>query len=292
MSTPFGTGAFVPTAWPEIIREMPGSALVSGNWTFGHVAAKIAMEVAIEKAKKQNVTLVSLVQTHHVGRLGHYTEMAATQGMISMVWLGGYSPLAVPYGGKKRMLPANPVSIGFPAGEESPMIADFSTSATSAVKVMNAYNRNQSLPQGVIVDKHGNPSTDPKDYFEGGGLVPFGGHKGFALMMACEFLSSVFCGTNKFADPKRGGETFRNQGVTMIVFKSGLFQPKEYPSLADDLERRIRSCPPAPGFEEVLVPGDPEARARAIRQRDGIPIHDDVWQSILEAADALGITDI
>ena len=84
-------GEIVPTAWPEILKETPMSALITGHWTFGHVAARYAMEVAIDKATEHNVAVVAVVQVNHIGRLGHYIEMAAAKGMISMVWAGGLS---------------------------------------------------------------------------------------------------------------------------------------------------------------------------------------------------------
>ncbi|MCZ6677016.1 MAG: Ldh family oxidoreductase [Candidatus Poribacteria bacterium] len=290
------SGEIVPTAWPEVLRETSTSALVTGNWTFGQVAAKYAMQVAIAKAKEHGIAVVSLVQSDHIGRLGFYVEMAASEGMISMVWAGGYSeeePATVPYGGRKPVLHTNPLAMGFPAGEEPRMMFDFATAAVSGVKVINAQRRGERLPAGCIVDKDGVSSTDPNDFFAGGGHVPFGGHKGYALMMATEFLGRIFAGADAFADANHGGPIMRHQGVTMVVFKADLFQPfATYASRADEMARRVRAIPPAPGFSEVLMPGDPEVRTRAIRRRDGIPIADDVWESITEVATSLGITDI
>ncbi|MCE2397181.1 Ldh family oxidoreductase, partial [Candidatus Poribacteria bacterium] len=121
-----------------------------------------------------------------------------------------------------------------------------------------------------IVDKDGNPSTDANDFVNGGGHVPFGGHKGYALMMATEFLGRIFTGADAFVDSKHGGPIMRHQGVTFIAFKADLFQPfSDYANRADEMGRRVRAIPPAPGFDEVLMPGDPEVRTRANRQRDG-----------------------
>jgi len=287
-------GEIVPTAWPEVLRETPASALVTGHWTFGPVVARFAMEVAIQKAQKQGIAVVAQVQAHHIGRLGHYVEMAAAKSMISMVWAGGFSaeaPGAVPYGGRARVLHTNPIAMGFPAGEGTPMMFDFATTAVAGVKVDNARRHREQLPAGCIVDKDGRPTTDPNDFFAGGGHLPFGGHKGYALMMAAEFLGGVFSSADAFADPKRGGAYMRRQGVTMIVLRADLFQPfTDYAKRADEIERRVRSVPPAPGFKEVLVPGDPEVRTRAIRQREGIPIADDVWQQLADLAHSLGVT--
>ena len=286
----------LPTAWPVIVRDTTNTAIVSGNWTFGQTAARYATQVAIEKAKSQNVAVVALVESHHIGRLGHYPEMAAAEGLISMVWAGGFSeeaPVVAPFGGRKPLLHTNPIAMGFPAGDEPPMVFDFATSALSGVKVVNAHRRNEKLPPGCIVDNEGNPSTNPGDFFEGGAQVPFGTHKGYALMMAAEFLGRIFCASDDLADPARGGPILRHQGTSLIVFKADLFQQfADYARRADEFQQRTRAIPPAPGFQDVLVPGDPEVRTRAARKREGIPIHDDVWRSIREAAASVGIKDI
>ena len=278
----------LPAAKPKVLQETPSSALVTGNWTFGHVTAKYAMGLAIEKAKAQSIAIVGLVQMHHIGRLGHYVEMATAEKMSGMVWAGGFGeevPAAVPYGGRRRVLHTNPISIGLPAHEESTMMFDWATTALSGVKVDNAYHRGERLPPDCIVDKDGKATTNPNDFFDGGGHLPFGAHKGYTLMMAAEYLGRIFTGADDYVESQRAGAIMRHQGVTMIAFKADLFQPfADYGKRADEMARRVRAVPPAPGFKEVLAPGDRESRTRTIRRRDGIPIADDTWQSFIEAA--------
>jgi LDH2 family malate/lactate/ureidoglycolate dehydrogenase len=170
----------------------------------------------------------------------------------------------------------------------------------AGVKVINAYRRGEQLPLDTIIDKDGRPTTNPADFINGGALLPFGGHKGYALMVAADILGRLVSGAPAYAEAADGhtvtaadGRTTSRSspGLNMIVLRAGLFQPYEqYAARADAMEQRIRAVPPAPGFAEVLVPGDPEARTRAIRQRDGIPIADDIWQSLADAAHSLGIS--
>lgn len=286
-------GEIAAAASPEVVRETNNSALVTGNWTFGHVAAKAAMEVAIEKAEEHNMAVVGLVQSHHIGRLGMYAEMAAAKQMISMIWAGGFSeddPAAVPYGGRKAVLHTNPIALGFPACEEPPMIVDYATTTASGSKVFQAIERNEAIPPNWIVDKDGNPTTDPNDLVNGGAHLPFGGHKGYGVMLAAEFLGGILLGPDAFFKADTGSLAFRHQGVTMIALRADLFQPfADYADSIDQMKRRIRAVPPASGFTEVLVPGDLEARTRADRLRDGIPISDGIWQSLAELAGSLGV---
>ena len=286
----------LPTLWPEILKETPASALVSGNWTFGHTAARFAMQLANAKALDQGAAVVSVVEVNHIGRLGYYSEMAAAQGLIGMIWAGGFgvgSPAAAPYGGRERVLHTNPLSMAFPAGDEPAPMFDFATTAVAGMKVINAQQRHSALPPGCIIDRDGNPSTNPQDFYDGGAYVPFGGHKGYALMVAVEFLGRLFSGSDAYAQAPRGGPSFGYQGVTMMAFRADLFQPMpQFKQGVDQLVRRLHATPPAPGFAEVLVPGDPETRARAVRGRDGIPVPDDVWQALSAAAAALGVPSI
>lgn len=273
------------TARPELLQRRATSALVTGHWTFGQVAAEHATNVGIELALANDVAVVGLVQTHHIGRLGHFTEMAAAAGLVSQIWAGGYSeeaPVTMPYGGRGRLLHTNPISMGFPAGDEPRVMFDFATTTLSGVKVDNARRRGEQVLAGAIVDRNGQPTTDPADFFDGGGHVPFGGHKGYAIGYAAEFLGRVLTGSAKFADPERAGPVLRSQGVTFIFVRADLFQPLEaYSASADEMERRTRAIPPVEGVAAVLVPGDPEWRTRIQRRRDGIPVEDAIWERIM-----------
>jgi len=183
--------------------------------------------------------------------------------------------------------------MGFPVGSEPPMMFDYATTAASGVKVLLARDRKHPLPPGCIIDKDGHPSTDADAFFDGGAYLPFGGHKGYALMMAVEYLGRILTGADAYTDPARGGATFRHQGVSMLVLRADLFRPfADFARQAAEMARRVRAVPPAPGVTEVLVPGDPESRTRATRLRDGIPIPEDTWRSVEEVAASLGIAGL
>ena len=287
------SGEIVPTAWPEILQEDATSARIGGNWTFGHVTAKYGMEVALEKAKSHNISVVSIVQANHIGRLGEYAELAASEGMLGIVWAGGFGeevPVTVPYGGRKPILSTNPIGMGFPIGDGSQMIIDYATTVVAGSKVPSYKDKNLSLPPNSVVDKDGNPSNDPDAYLQGGFHLPFGGHKGYALMLAVEFLGRILSGADAFAAEGRGGPIFRRSGTTMMALKADMFQPfSDYTDRAEELANRARSVPPAPGFDEVVIPGDLEARTREIRSRDGIPIPEPLWERLMTMAESLGL---
>ena len=286
-------GDLVPTAKAEVVSETPTSALVRGHWTFGFVAALRAVELAVGKAEKQGVAVASMVEANHIGRVGEYSEIAASRGMACLVWASGFGvedPQAVPYGGSKKVLHTHPISIGVPAGEEHPMVLDFATTVVAGSRVATYHRDGKELPPGAIVDKHGRATTDPADFLDDGAHLPFGGHKGYAIMVANELLGRMVSGADAYAETERGGPIMRHQGVTFIVFKADLFQPMaDFGLGADELLRQIRAVPPAPGFDRVMVPGDPESDARAERGRNGIPLSDAVWKSLTDLAEELGV---
>ena len=290
-------GELVPDAEPRVAERSAGRLLVSGELCFGQVAAEHLTRAAIPLAHEAGVAVGGLVRANHIGRLGHYAELAAEEGLISLICAGGFAVTgarAAPFRGRDRLLDTNPFCMGFPAGSEAPVIIDFATTALSGVKVANAQARGERLPPGSIVDSAGRPTTDPDDFFAGGAYLPFGGetsgHKGYAIMLAVELLGRLFTGADAHAVPDEGVPLMRHQGATFLLLRADLFQPLQGVLDGNDaLLAAIRESAPAAGNDRVLYPGLAEARARAHRQRHGIPIARDIWDRFVTAAAGLGI---
>lgn len=280
-------GELLPQATPGLLLDQPAAALVTGNWGFGQVAALEATEQVIRRAQACGIAVAGIVQSHHIGRLGEYAERGAAHGLIFLAWSSGLGEVkadVVPYGGRTPVFGTNPIAIGLPAPQQ-PIVVDFATSSTSGVKILEAIRKAAVLPPGMIVDRDGSPATDPQAVLMGGGQVPFGGHKGYALIFAVEVLGRIFAGADQYLQPPLGGTPFSHQGATMIAMKADLFQPlSTYMERTSELRERVRTVPPASGFSEVSVPGDPEMRARKVRERDGIPIPDELWEKLLALA--------
>jgi len=290
-------GELAPAAEPRVVEREAGRLLVSGELTFGQVAAEHLTRAAIPLARDAGVAVGGLVRANHIGRLGHYAELAAAAGLISIICAGGFAVTgarAAPFGGRERLLDTNPFCMGFPAGSEAPVIIDFATTALSGIKVANAQARGERLPPASIVDAAGRPSTDPNDFFTGGAYLPFGGetggHKGYALMLAVELLGRLFTGADAHAVPGEGVPLMRHQGATLLLLRADLFRPLQGVLDGNDaLLTALRTSEPAAGNDRVLYPGLAEARTRSRRQRHGIPIARDVWDRFAAAAGSLGI---
>lgn len=278
-------GEIVPTARPEIIEESPTTALIKGNWALGQAVGLFAVDLAIAKAKRERVACVSVVQAAHTGRLAAFTDRAAAQDVVMFMAIGTVDrPMTAPYGGAAAVLGTNPVAFSIPNPAGAPVTLDIATSAIAAGKVKVAKAKHEPLPPGAILDKDGRPSTDPQDFFNGGFLQPFGGHKGYALAVIAEVLSGPLPGAEAYP-----GVTARS-GIFIFAVDATVFRPKD--EYADGLAKtlaRIKGVPPAPGFSEVLVPGEPEARVRAEREKNGIPIPADTWAAVRAAAKTVGV---
>ena len=284
-------GWLLPDTEPKVVREHPGALLVAGGWTFGQAAAEFAVIEGLKRLEQQAVVLAGVVQCHHLGRVGHYPELAAAQGAIALVCGGGYgvgSPITVPFGGRDPIFNTNPLAWAAPA-PDGRIMADFATTAGANARVMMARERGEPLPEGFAVDAEGRPTTDAEAVAAGGALLPFGGHKGYALMTLIEVLTRLVMGGDDYAEAGRGGPVYGHQGVCMLLLRPDVFRPAaDYRAGVADLADALRAVRPAPGVSEVLAPGDPERRTRAERTRDGIPLPSEVWQALHDTAAAVG----
>jgi len=281
-------GRVDPTAEPKVIQETANTLVLDSQKGFGHHAAYQGMTMAIEKARQAQVCCVSFRNTTHIGRLGEYAEMAAQAGCIGLITYGtgggsGRRGSVVPFGGAQGILGTNPIAVGVPTGDDPPYVLDFATSVVAEGKLQVARSKNADLPEGYIVDKTGQPSTKTTDFYEGGFLLPFGAHKGYGLSLLICLLGSL--GGN--FDPEQG----LARGEFMQVINVEAFMPLEtYQRGARAFLDAVKAIPPAPGFEEVLVPGDFEHRTRTKRLVEGIELPDTIYQQLQETAARLNVS--
>jgi uncharacterized oxidoreductase len=285
-------GKIVPGAKLTVLSETPATAVLDGRHGFGQVMALRATELALERAVRTGVGAVTLYNCSHTGRLGSYTAQAARRGMIGlmMVNAGGHGQWVAPFGGSAGRLSTNPLSIGVPTDGE-PLVLDFATSSAAEGKVRALLTAGLSVPQGWITDHQGRPSTNPADLYgpPRGALLPFGGHKGFGLSMIVEALAGALSGAGCSCDPEApmSGKT---DGVFFVAVNVAIFCPlPDYRRHTGGLVRHVKSSPPVPGQTEVLVPGELEARTRAKRLADGIPVEAATWKALREIADRLHV---
>lgn len=283
------SGQLQPAGQPEIERQTGATAVVNCHWGFGQVGARFGAQVAHNLARQHHISCVSLKQVNHIGRLGEYSEWIASQGLIGIVITSGSMSQGsvAPYGGRERLFATNPLSWAVPTGDgRPPLVGDFATAALAAGKMAIAISKDEAIPPGVLLDRDGNPTTDPADYNRGGILLPFGTYKGYSMSLMIEIIAALLA---DFA-PTSSSEFRQGNPTVMIAVDIEAFTPRErFERLAREVMDRVKNVKPADGFDEVLLPGELEARAVAERTRSGIPLPDSVWQQLTALAQELGV---
>jgi LDH2 family malate/lactate/ureidoglycolate dehydrogenase len=179
----------------------------------------------------------------------------------------------------------NPIAIGLPAGERPPMIVDFATTVVAEGKVQVARAKGVDLPPGAIMDKHGRPSVNPNDLYDGGTMLTFGGHKGFGLALVAAVLSQAITGELPLPAEPAG------MGFFVWAVNTGAFtSPSDYGQRVDWMIDQVKAVPPAEGFAEVLLPGEPERRENE-RRAVGVPVAEATWEAITKTASELGVAE-
>ena len=283
-------GEVNPKSPVTVMAETAVTATLDGGRGFGQVVARRGMEIGIIKAKAAGLSAVGLSRTSHVGRLADYGEMAATQGLVAMLWVNAVFGLNVtPWGGAARRLGTNPHAIAVPGLTGPAMVLDFATSVVAEGKIRVKRNRRQPAPPGWFMDAQGRPATDPEAFYASppGAIFPAAEHKGYGLGLAVEILGGILSGTGA-AGP--GSGLFAN-GTFMICLDVERFLPlAEFHRQVAALVDWVKSAPLAPGSAEILVPGEPEARLEAERARQGIAIEDETWGQIEAVVRELGVS--
>ena len=288
-------GLIDPAAEPEVVSRRGAALLIDGKGGFGHCTTAFALERALEVAGELGTAVAAIRRANHIGRVGDYAEKAAKRGFVAVLTVGAAGPGvggATPYGGAQRFLGTNPWSMGVPTTDPSPFLVDFATTVVAEGKVRVARDKHDALPPGCIVDKGGNASTDPADFYAGGMLLPFGAHKGYGLALASALLGGLAAigdsTPNLAGSPLQPNQTEAGErmgGALLIAIDPGAFGDGDaYAAGVGRVSAAVRRVPPAPGSGGVLVPGEPEARTTAQRRRDGITLPDDTWQAIAKVA--------
>ena len=282
-------GRIAPAARPEVVAEGAGIVQLDGAWGFGQYTSHVCMDLAVKKAKRTQVALVTMIRASHIGRVGQWVEQAANAGLIGMAGVSfGSGPFAgTPFGGAGKVLSTNPLAIGIPLPGPAPFVSDFATTAVAEGKLRVAKAKGIPLPDGWIVDASGRPTNDVDEFYERGGMLQMmGGHKGYALSLAVEMMSIALSGAD--TAPAQNGHY---NGAFFLAIDPGAIRPLEaFESAAGAICERVANVPPAPGSDGVLIPGQPEDRTRRQRRADGIELAESTWESIQATARAIGAT--
>ena len=276
----------------EIVKETPATGIIDAKGAIGIAPAKMAMEMAIQKARSCTFGAVGLHRAGHTGRLGAYPPLAAREGLIGLCMLNGGSRFTAPFGGTSRRLPPNPISAAVPRKHGEPAVLDMTTSVVAGGKIDIKRIRDEPLPQGWMIDEKANPIADTSLFRHGvGAVLPLGGlqfgHKGFGLGFLVDCLAGGLtwagCSQDK---PTRGGSGF----LAMAIKIEDFIPLAAFESEIETLIEWVKSSNRMPGVEEIYIPGEVEQRTQQQREQLGIPLDSEIWEGITEIARGLGIS--
>ncbi len=277
----------------ELVLNGDCFTLLDGNKGFGQTIGREAVNLGIEKALQQGIALVALRRSGHLGRIGHWAEVACGSGLVSIHFVNAAQSLLVaPFGAAERRISTAPVCIGVVNPNGDDFILDFATSAVAEGKVMVALRGGKPVPSGALVDATGQPTSDPKVLYGNlgtneepnprsgpGALVAMGDHKGSGLALACELLAGALTGSGPV-----GPGTAMHNGMLSIYLKPEIIDDgHDFGAAVGEYTEYVRGARPADPETPVMIPGDPERHTRAKRLANGLPLPPETWNNIVDA---------
>lgn len=280
-------GRIVPDAEPEVARAGAGFIQAEGRKAFGHYAVDWLLPKLLAQLDSQAVCLATIRELGHVGRLGGYVEALAEKGYAALMTAGfaldPYESVVAPVGSAVRRLGTNPVAVAMPT-TGAPFVFDTSTASATVFGVIKAAREQRPMPADVLVDAQGNLSDNPEDFFAGGSILPFGGHKGFGLSLATCLFGALSGDCAPQAD--------RFGGVTLLAVNIEAFSPQaDFRRAVEEFLSIIRATPTL-GGSPVRIPGD---RSRAERERgrsEGINVSQETWGLLTKCMEDLGVKGV
>jgi len=279
---------------PRVVRDGKVTAVIDGNHYIGQAAAHMAMELAIKKAKEHGAGIVTLRRASHTGRLADYMEMAAEAGLLGMGAVSVGSGTTTLYGGMERIIGTHPMAFGIPARNGRHIILDFATASMSMGEIQKRVAKKEKIPDGVMLDGHGNPTNDFKD-FHGpprGVFLPFGGYKGSGVALITEILGGLVSGNGLAKNWwDKGGHGIN--GVFLQAIAVEEFQPLDkFLDQVDELIAFVKSRKTAPGYKEILLPGEQGRRNEERQSREGVEIDEATWTELQQVAAGLAVNEV
>lgn len=284
-----------PVAKVQTVADKGATALVDGDNGLGHLAMKYASELAVQKAKAHGIGWVGVRNGNHAGPASLYVNMVAENDMIGLVAAVGSANHVAPFGGLDLLLGTNPLAIAVPAGNSAPFVLDMATTNAAAGKIKVLAQRGEQMPEGWMVDREGNPLTDPTRQDEGL-LQPIGGAKGYGLAMAIGLIAGTLNGavfgkdvvnfTKETATPTNTGQFIA--AISIEAF--GDIQT--FKDTADQIFASFRDSTPFHDDSPVRIPGQDRGHVRKEREENGIPLHPNLVKTLADIAAELKISEL
>lgn len=277
-------GEIRPSEKPVVEREKPNAAVIDGRRSFGHVAGRRAIETAIEKSADTGISVVSVRNITHLGRIGEWTERAVANGLLFVAFVcNPESQYVAPPGSTERRFSTNPVAVGVPTFEalEFPIVLDMASSQVANGKVMLYGAADRDLPEGWVVSPEGDSITGPERFLEGdGALLPLGGftsgYKGFGIWVVAESVAAILSDgyvSNESDAPWGNQAAFVTIDPTMFTSRERIEEQvttmAEYVHETGSIEYSLTG---AASGDRPLLPGEAEYEHSRRQRAEGVEL--------------------
>jgi hydroxycarboxylate dehydrogenase B len=269
-------GMVIANQHAVVVRETSCNAVIDGQFGYGQVIGREAMDLAIGKARQSGLCAIAIRNAGHLGRIGAWAEQVAHAGLASIHFVNtsGFGILVAPHGGTDRRLSANPIAASAPGPDGVSLVLDISTSAIAEGKIQVAQNRGERLPPGCTIDSEGRPNQDPAVFYGPpvGALLPIGGHKGYGLSIFCEIFAGALSGGQTTNPGNATAGRLVNNMLSLVFDAEAFCGADAFKAEMSRLAAWVKASPPVTPGGEVLLPGEIERRSRVRLERDGIPL--------------------
>lgn len=270
---------------PQIkkIKEESSMILLDGDSGMGQIVSMYATKLAIDKAEKTGISVVGVKNSSHFGAASYYSIKMAEKNMVG-ISMSNSLPVMAAWGGSKRVIGNNPLSIACPYQKGKPIVLDIAMSKVAGGKVRLAAKNMQKIPKDWIIDQKGRETINPNDLPKGGALLPFGEHKGYGLAVMIEILTGVLTGAGRLGEVKSWLKTSDAPiytGHCFVAINVESFIPLEdFKERLDWVVKELKFTPLAESFKRIFVPGEIEYEIEQKRRVEGIPISAQIWKDL------------
>jgi len=279
----------------KVVQERAGMALLDGDNGMGHLVMQRAAEMAIEKARHCGIAWVGSQFSNHAGPASLYARVPMAQDMIGLYFAVGNANHLPPWGGLDMLLSTNPIAVAVPAGQEPPVVLDMATTVAAYGKVKAKAQRGEMMPVGWMIDRLGQPLTDPKRAEEGF-LMPIGGYKGYGLSLIVGLLAGTLNGAamgSQVIDFNHDDTSVTNTGQAIVAIDLSAFgDVAAFKARVDQLVRELRGSERMPGVERIWLPGEQSHERREENAREGIALPEALLAQLDKVAHDLGVATL
>jgi len=288
-------GSLFPNQTPELFDPVGAITTVDARRGFGHHMTLLSLDHAMKTIPEHKVAILGMRNSGHVSRVGTYSEYCASKGYVSihMVNVVGHAPIVAPFGSRESAISTNPISMSMAVGNQPSPMLDMATSTVAFGKARVAHNKGVEMPEGCLIDSEGVPTVNPSPMVENreGSLTAFGEHKGSGLGLFVELFAGALVSRDTAASAEHMADGAINALFSVILDPSAFDDVNAYESRTKEFCQFIKGMNTAKGTDEILLPGEPEIRARKERGANGIEVDDHTVRELFDIGAAFSLEE-